>query len=193
MSRAMTSMDGATQQGNTAVLRDGRVAYIRAVRPDDGPALISFHATLSPETLIFRYFRRVGALTPEEAAWLARADEPDHLALVATCGPAPGAPIVALARYDRVTADDAGNDDGNEAEIGLVVADAWQSCGLGRALFACLVGHARSRGIMTLRAVTQTSNFRVLQMARSAGYPCSGRLDALEVALRWDIRLPAIR
>lgn len=169
-------------EGMVALRVGGVSVCIRAIRPDDGPRLVAFHGGLSPETLHRRYFRRVGPLTPKQADTLARVDGRDHMALVAATGPERDAPILAVARYDRLDAD--------AAEMGLVVADAWQARGIGSALFARLVAHARACGITTMHAATQTDNLRVLAMARHAGYPCSARLDALEVELRLDIRSP---
>jgi GNAT superfamily N-acetyltransferase len=164
-------------------LRTGGVFLIRAARPDDVPRLVAFHAALSPETLVRRYFGRIGALSAREAEQLTQTDDQDRVALVAALGPAYDAPIIALARCDRVAA--------FEAEVGLVVADAWQGRGVGTVLFARLVEHAHSRGITILHAMTQISNARVLGMARHAGYPCSARLDGLELELRLDIGPPA--
>jgi RimJ/RimL family protein N-acetyltransferase len=160
-------------------LRDGSVVCIRPIRPDDAPRLVAFFAGLSRETLIRRFFRRVPPLSPEQAIALARVDDAGSMAIVAAAGPEPDAAILAVARYDRVGAD--------EAELGFVVADAWQGHGIWSALFHRLVPHARSHGIATFMAVTMTNNVRVLRLLRRCGYPCTARIASVEVALRLDI------
>ncbi len=160
-------------------LPDGRGVCFRAIRPDDGPQLVAFHAGLSPETLVRRYLYRVGALSAEQAAQIAQVDYHDRMALLATTGPEPEAAIVGVAEYGRV--------DAGAADIGLVVSDGWQRRGIGTALFARLATYARARGVATFVALTQTSNTRVLAMARRSGYPCTAEAAALEIELRLDI------
>jgi len=163
-------------------LRDGVAVFVRPIRPDDAARLTAFHAGLSRETIVQRFFRRTPPLSPAQAAQLACVDYADRMALVATCGPAPGAPnapIVAVARYDR-TGDD-------QAEVGFVVADEWQGRGLGSALFHRLAAYARARGIQTFAALTMTSNTRVLGLLRRSGYPCTAHVASVEVELWLDI------
>ncbi len=163
-------------------LRDGAAVFVRAIRPDDAARLAAFHAGLSRETLVQRYFQQVPPLSPAQAAQLAGVDYADRMALVAIGGPgpdAPNAPIVAVARYDRAGAD--------QAEVGFVVADAWQGRGIGSALFHRLAAYARAQGIRTFVALTMTSNTRVLGLLRRSGYPCIALVASVEVELRLDI------
>jgi RimJ/RimL family protein N-acetyltransferase len=180
----MTPNGGQTRALSAATagplaLRDGSVVCIRPIRPDDAPQLIAFFAGLSRETLMRRFFRRVPPLSPEQSTALARVDYAGSMALVAAAGPEPDAAILAVARYDRVGAE--------EAELGFVVADTWQGRGIGTALFHRLAPYARAHGITTFVAVTMTNNARVLRLLRRCGYPCAARIASVEVELRLDI------
>jgi GNAT superfamily N-acetyltransferase len=160
-------------------LRDGAMVVVRPIRADDAGRLVAFHAGLSRETLVQRFFRRVPDLSLAQAEELASVDYEGRMALVATSGPEPDAAIVAVARYDRSSP--------GEAEVGFVVADAWQSRGIGTLLFHRLATYARSHGIGAFMAVIMTSNTRVLGLLRRSGYPSTARVASVEVELRLDI------
>jgi len=179
--RVQTPQPTGASEGSLP-LRDGAVVFIRPIRPDDAARLVVFHAGLSRETLVQRFFHRTPPLSPAQATQLACVDYADRMALVATCGAeqdAPNAAIIAVARYDRTQAD--------QAEVGVVVADEWQGRGLGSALFHRLAAYARARGIQTFVALTMTSNTRVLGLVRRSGYPYTALAPSVEVELRLDI------
>ena len=69
---------------------------------------------------------------------LADVDDPRRLALVAELDHADGGDVVALGNVSAI--------DDDRAEVGLVVADAWQRQGIGAALAARLLQAAEVRG-----------------------------------------------
>jgi len=170
--------DAARLAGPLA-LRDGATIHVRAIRPDDAERLRAFHASLSPDTILFRFFRLLPELSPEEAARFTQLDYENRMALVATAGPEPDAPILGVARYDRAGPE--------EAEVAFVVRDRWQGRGVAPALLHRLAPYARARGITTLVALTMASNGRMLAMLRGSGFPCAMRFAAGEVEARLDI------
>ena len=65
------------------LLSDGRTARLRAIRPDDGPALRRLGEQLSSESVYFRFFSPRRSISEEEIAHFVTVDYQDRLALVA--------------------------------------------------------------------------------------------------------------
>jgi GNAT superfamily N-acetyltransferase len=65
-------------------LRDGSVVHVRAIRADDTARLQAFHAHLSMDSIIWRFFRSVPSLSDEQARQFTHVDYRDRMALVAT-------------------------------------------------------------------------------------------------------------
>src|SRR5947208_1281870 len=102
---------------------------VRPIGAGDGERLRRLFERLSPESVYRRFFTRFPALPPAVLEHLAAVDHQDHEGLVALDGDE----IVAVARWDRR----AGN--GPEADVSILVQDAWQHRGLGRALMPAIV------------------------------------------------------
>jgi len=141
------------------LLADGSTAHVRAIAPEDADALRAFHARLSPESVMLRFFGPHPRLSDAEVERFTRVDGEDRLALVAERG----GQLVAVARYDRAP----GSDD---AEVAFVVDDAFQGRGLGTILLEHLASAARRRGVRRFVADTLSENFRMLGVFRDAGF-----------------------
>jgi len=133
--------------------RDGgrAITAIRPVRPDDLAELGGFFAGLSVESRYLRFFAPVvpaHGLLDLLAGRHARVD-----AIVAVAN---GVIVGHAMAADRR--------DGLATDIGVVVADAWQRCGVGAALMRALVARAQARGVMSLAMDVLPGNRRVLAM-----------------------------
>jgi RimJ/RimL family protein N-acetyltransferase len=143
----------------TVVLADGAAVQVREAQWDDDESLRRMYLGLTDRTR-YLYFC---AGVPSNDDWaqrfaaLGRADGRESYALVATVEGA----IIGLARFDRGA-------DGQSAEIGLLLADAWQSRGLGRAVLTRLTLEARRRAVTRFTVHTLWENRRMLRLARSA-------------------------
>ncbi len=179
------------------LLSDGRTARLRAIRPDDGPALRRLGEQLSSESVYFRFFSPRRSIGEEEIAHFATVDYQDRLALVALVD----AELVAVARYDRCPVPPSGTGSasepalspqggGDEAEVAFVVRDDHQGRGLGTVLLEHLASAAGQRRIGRFVADTLPENYRMLNVFRSAGFEEHALLDSgvirvtLELALR---------
>ena len=80
-----------------------------------------------------------------------------------------GEDFVAVARY-VLAGDDA------LAEFAIVVADAWQHRGVGRALMQRLMDVARANGVTRLEGAVLRANASMLRFATSLGF--TARVDA---------------
>jgi RimJ/RimL family protein N-acetyltransferase len=155
----------ALQRPGLVVVRldDGAAVRLREARSDDDAALRAMYLGLSDLTR-YLYFRAGVPATPtwaERFAALGRADGRASYALVAEAGDAPatGAGVVGLARFDRSA-------DGRAAEVGLLLADAWQSRGLGRFVLERLGVEARRRTVAVFTGSVLWENRRMLRLAR---------------------------
>jgi RimJ/RimL family protein N-acetyltransferase len=119
-----------------AYLEGGVAVEFRPILPEDRDRLERMFHRLSPKTLYRRFFTAVPRPIPAILDRLVNVDYRDRLALVAVVDDE----IVAVARYDRL-------DEPAEAEVAVVVEDAWQHRGLATRLLWRLSAAARERGI----------------------------------------------
>ena len=176
---------GAAALTTVLTLRDGAQVTMRAIRPDDKDRLQQFHARLSLDTIVMRYFRVAPVLQDGDARRLTRLDYDNRMALVATIGVGEAERIVGVVRYERVTA--------TEGELAFVVEDAWQGLGISTKLLARLLAYARGRGFETMMAVTMATNVRMRGVLVHAGYPCTSRYADGCLTLTLDItQAPAL-
>jgi len=173
MPAAATALEG------TLFLRDGTPVHVRAIRPDDTERLRQFHAHLSADTIVFRFFRMMPELSVRDAERFTHVDYVNRMALVATESEADDAPILAVVRYDRVAE--------RRAEVAFVVADQWQGKGISTALLLMLAAYARARGFAELVAITMGTNVRMMEVLRHCGYPSHSRCGDGDMEVCLDI------
>jgi GNAT superfamily N-acetyltransferase len=147
-----------------AVLRDGTEVELRTMQPADADALVRFHATLSDDTTLGRFFVVHRELTAQELHRFTHVDHRDREALVAVSD----GEILGVARFDRLP-------DRTAAEVAFVVSDSWRGRGLGSVLFQRLVRLARTRGVDHFRAEVLATNARMLRLFSGSGLPQSVR------------------
>lgn len=172
----------AARLAGTLTLRDGTRMRTRPIRPDDTDRLRTFHAHLSRDTIIFRFFGYVPELAVRNAERFTHVDYVNRMALVATLGTSEVERILAVVRYDRVGP--------ASAEVAFVVADEWQGHGIATALLLQLAEYARAHGITRLVAITMASNRRMLEVLRHCGYPMTIHADSSEDMVSLDISAP---
>ena len=149
---------------HVANLRDGRTARIRPIRPDDAVMEMAFITALSDGARYTRFLSLVRHVTPEMVARFTQIDYDRDLALVAVHdGPDGANAIVGVARYVHES-------DGRTAEFAIVVADAWQGCGLATILMRDIEHAAREAGIKSLSGFVLRSNGPMRALMDSLGY-----------------------
>ena len=164
-------------------LRDGSVVHVRAIHADDTVRLQSFHAHLSMESIIFRFFRTLPSISVEQATQFTHVDYVNRMALVATRGEGEAEELLAVVRYDRTTEE-------SEAEVAFVVQDAWQGHGIATALLHQLAAYAHAHGVERFVALTMGTNVRMLDVLHNCGFPCHTRYDGGDILATLDITAP---
>ena len=149
---------------------------VRPVRADDADRVRRLFERLSPESIYRRFFTLFPAPPASVLRRLTVVDHRDHEALAVLDGDE----IVALASWDRPahTAD--------EAEVAILVEDAWQHRGLGGALMRMLTGEAARRGISVLNATVLADNHPARHLAAVA-HPATVVLDGPETFYTFSV------
>jgi acetyltransferase len=136
---------------------------VRPIRPEDAAAEVAFVAGLSDESRYLRFMYHLHELTPQMLARFTQVDYDRELALIALAGELRAEKIVGVARY-------VANPDRESAEFAVVVADAWQGRGLGRALMGKLIASAKRRGFRRLVGTILGINASMLKLAGALGF-----------------------
>src|SRR5450759_992186 len=129
---------------------------VRPITPDDAPRLGDLLQRCSPETTYNRFFTAIRRPRPATLQWLAEVDHFRREALVAM-GDGAGC---AVARYDWTGAAD------DQAEIAILVEDAWQRRRVGTTLLPLLADLAIDRGVRVFTATVLANNTAVAQLLR---------------------------
>lgn len=145
-----------------AVLRDGSVLTIRAIRPDDYDRESAFVRGLSSETG-YRRLLSARQLTAQDLHRFVEIDPAHELALVAVSGAHPASIQVGVARCARI-------DEGRDYDFAIVLADAWQHLGLGSQLLRRLLEVSAAAGVSRLVGLTLATNGPMLALAHRCGF-----------------------
>jgi acetyl coenzyme A synthetase (ADP forming)-like protein len=142
------------------VLRDGGLAFIRPIKPEDaGPLDAMFHR-MGRDSVYHRFFRHKDQLTEEELRYFSDVDYEDRMAFVVEVGGL----LVGGGRYDRL------EDEPNVAEVAFGIEDAHQGRGIGTHLLTHLTNYARNNGVEAFRAFVLPDNYAMMRVFRSSGF-----------------------
>ncbi|MFD9690117.1 GNAT family N-acetyltransferase [Kitasatospora sp. NPDC059146] len=137
-------------------LPDGTELLLRPAGPADKAAALAMHERCSPAALRLRYHGPVR----DADRYLEHLLDPRH-----------GRSLVVVAPDGRVIALGHLMWDEDEAELAVLVEDAWQRQGLGLALLRRLTALARAAGIGAAYAVTQAANTGLIAAMRRLAAP----------------------
>jgi len=143
------------------LLRDGSLARLRPIRPDDASLLVEFYDRVSPESKYLRFFAPYPRLSEADVTRFTQVDYVDRVALIVLIGEQ----MVGVGRYDRA-ADE-------EAEVAFLIEDAHQGRGIAQLLLEHLAEAARERGIKKFVAEVLPENRRMASVFAEAGYRVS--------------------
>ena len=138
------------------VLKDGSLVHVRKTTGEDGEALLGFLKGLSAKTISKRFLGKT----------------PDTEQLVAEVLPSHGGFGLVAERDGKVVAEaDYSISGAGTAEVGVVVAEAYQRRGLGAILLGQLSQAASEAGITTFRATAPAEAHYALNFVKSLGHP----------------------
>jgi acetyltransferase len=156
-------------------MKDGTRVTIRPIRPEDEPAMVHFHETLSDRSVYFRYFHMMNLehrVQHERLLRICFIDYDREMAFVAERrNPETGAlEILGVSRMTKVHW-------ANEAEVAVVVSDAWQGRGLGKELMARLLLFGADEKVERLSADILPENRSVMRVCEKLGFLLRHSLD----------------
>ncbi|WP_249666332.1 GNAT family N-acetyltransferase [Nocardioides faecalis] len=140
------------------LLRDGRTAHLRPIRPDDAELMVEFYARVSDESKYYRFFSPMPVLSERDLRRFTHVDHKARVAFVVLLGER----MIAVGRYDSVG--------DKEAEVAFLVEDNHQGRGIAQLLLEHLAQAGRERGIERFTAEVLPDNSRMIQTFRDAGY-----------------------
>jgi acetyltransferase len=149
-------------------MSDGTNVTLRPIRPEDEPAMVRFHETLSERSVYLRYFHIMNLeqrTTHERLTRICFIDYDREMALVAERrNPETGASeILGVGRLTRLHG-------ANEAEVAVLVSDQWQRKGLGRELLTRCTQVAAAEQISKISADVLPDNIEILRISEKLGF-----------------------
>ncbi len=164
------------------VTRDGEPFTVRAIRPEDKRHMRDAFATLSKETIYYRFFELKEKLTDGDLAYLTEIDFVDHVALVAILGPPEAGEGAGVARYvvERGT-------EPLRAEAAFAVVDRHQNRGIGTQLLYHLADVARAAGIKEFTGEVLGENFKMMEVFFHSGFDIRRNVESGVIHVTFSI------
>lgn len=159
----------SAEQGRL-ILRDGSMATVRPLKPEDRDELRAFFERLSPESRRRRFFS-LALPSAELIQSLCDTDDSGQcLTLIVKREVGGASRIIAAGSYQAVKQP-------NTAEAAFAVEDAFQGRGLGTLLLERLAVLAARHGIRRFWAVTHADNQAMVDVFRESGFQMTERFD----------------
>ncbi len=157
------------------LLRDGRTAHIRPIRPEDAELLVEFYSRVSDESKYYRFFSPMPQLSDRDVVRFTQVDHVNRVAFVLTLSGL----MIAVGRYDVVRP--------GEAEVAFLVEDQHQGRGIAQLLLEHLAQAGRERGVERFVAEVLPDNTRMIQTFRDAGYRVASEYEDGVLMLEFPI------
>jgi len=152
------------------MLGEGSFINVRAVQPQDEAEMIRFHESLSERTVYFRYFHLLQLRRRTEHERLSRICASDPARDMVLIAKDDEGSIVAVARLSL-------EENSDEAEFAVLVADAWQHHGIGTILLRTLLWRAREQGLNRVFGLVHPENVPMQRMCRHVGLDVSYSIE----------------
>jgi acetyltransferase len=154
---------------------------IRPIRPEDAPILKIFFATLSQQTIYFRFFAPLKQLPFEMLARFTQIDYDREIAMVAIHENAAGnEEMMAVGRIIKGI-------DPTTAEFSILTGDRWHGRGIGAALLGLCLEIAKAQGVRDIWGCVLSDNTQMLALGRKLRFTIRRSAEGGEYELRMDL------
>jgi len=155
--------------------------FIRPIRPEDAPLLVKLFESLSPQSIVLRFFSPLKMLPHRMLARFTQIDYDREIALVALCGPELNEKMLGVARiitdvYNR-----------KHAEFSVIVGDPWQGKGIGAELLKRCLSISKDRGIEKVTGIVLPENTQMLALAKKLGFSVKRVVGENDYKLKIDL------
>jgi len=144
-------------------LRDGRTVLLRSIKPEDEPLWLEMFQNFSEESIHYRFFQIIKDTPHETRVRYCNIDYDREIAIVPELTEEGRRKILGVVRVSI-------EPDGKAGEIAFIVADPWQSLGLGTKLVDYTIEICKERGIETLYAIILPDNYRAISLLKKMGF-----------------------
>jgi acetyltransferase len=144
-------------------------ANIRPIKPEDEPAMVKFHETLSEESVYHRYFSGLKLsqrIAHERLTRICFNDYDREIALVVELKPAKDGgkrEIIGVGRLSKLTGI-------NEGEFAVLISDAWHGQGLGTELLRRLIEIGRVEKLSKISGQVLAENHAMHHICGQVGF-----------------------
>ena len=157
-----------TQYVSSWAMKNGTAVTLRPIRPEDEPAMVKFHETLSDRSVYLRYFHSLSLSSRVAHDRLVRicfVDYDREIAIVADRLDAKTGQhrILGVGRLVK-------SHTKNEGEVAVLVSDEWQHQGLGTELFRRVIQIARDEKLSRIDAEMLPDNLSMKKIAKKLGF-----------------------
>ena len=175
-----------SQYVSNLVMKDGRRVTIRPIRPEDEPLIAEFHHTLSDRTVYLRYFASLSLNTRiahERLLRICFGDYEREMVLVAEYRDSDTgtSKVVGVGRLNKLRGRN------NEAEVAVLVSDAYQSQGLGLELLRREIQVARDKNLSRLSSEMLTDNLAMRAISKKLGFHFQSELASPSIRATLDL------
>jgi|WetSurMetagenome_2_1015567.scaffolds.fasta_scaffold00038_39 acetyltransferase len=164
------------------VLKDGKKALLRPIKPEDENMWLEMFKTFSEETVRFRFFRIIKDTPHEVRTRYCNIDYDREIGIVAEMEENGKKRLLGVS---RLILDPARND---EAEFALVVTDEWQRQGLGSEFLDYLIEIAKDKNLSKVTGVVLKDNYPMIALCREKNFRFSEG-DPGEYKVEYDVIL----
>lgn len=148
---------------------DGVEVFFRPIKPTDEPLMQNLFYSLSKESIYYRFFAGMAAMSHAQAQRYTTIDYQKEMAIVGVLQEEQEE-IIAVGRYVV-------DPESNLAEVAFLVRDDWQRKGIGDWLHQYMVRIAKVRGITGFKAQVLQDNRHVLHLAHKSGLTIESTLE----------------
>lgn len=164
-------------QPQTFQLKNGVMVQMRQIAPTDKALISAGFERLSKETIRHRFMGLRKGFSEDELRFLTEIDGVDHFAIgVASLDGREG---IAVGRYVR------DKQHMDQAELALIIVDAYQRLGLGGKLLNDLAEHALKQGIQRFVGMVDSQNTGMIALTKK--FPGAKIIDG-----QFSFNLPAL-
>jgi len=144
-------------------LRDGRTVLLRPIKPEDEPLWLEMFQKFSEEAIRYRFFELIKDTPHRVRARYCNIDYEKEIAIVAELAEMGQRHILGVVRLTM-------EPDKKKGEIAFIVADPYQSLGLGTKLVEYMIEICQDLGMETIYGMVLPYNVRAIRLLRKSGF-----------------------